>query len=77
MNIREHCYDIVRNIPEQQLSYIAAILENAQKMIDEMQDDAYCLELYRSAKADPDNAEGVSLEEYAAKWGIDLEAEGV
>ena len=77
MNIREHCYDIVRSIPEQQLSYIAAILENAKKMTDEMQDEAFCLELYRQAKADSDNAEGILLEEYAAKWGINLETESV
>jgi len=61
MSVRERCYDIVKNIPDAQLSYVAAILENAQRMIEEMQDDAYCLELYRQAKSDPDNTEGICL----------------
>ena len=72
MNIRERCYDIVKNIPDAQLNYVAAILENAQKMIEEMQDDAYCLELYRQSKSDPDNADGVSLEKLAAELGIEM-----
>jgi len=72
MTIRERCIDIVEGIPDEQLGYIAAMLENAQKMIDEMRDDAYCLALYRSAKEDPENANGKPLEQMVAELGINL-----
>ncbi len=49
MTKREQCLNIVNRIPDEQLEYIAAILENAQKMIDEMKDDAYCSELYNNS----------------------------
>lgn len=71
--VRERCYNIVRTIPEGQLTHFAMLLEAAQKMIEEALDEAYCVDLYRQAKADPDNTVSISLEDYAKKRGIDLE----
>ena len=70
---RERCYEIVDMIPEGQLGYVVTMLENTQRLISETLDDAFCLELYRKAKAAEDNTDGVSISEYASKWGIDIE----
>lgn len=58
MSMREQCLDIVRKIPDEQLSYIAAILENAQKMVEEAADMAFCVGLSeRYEKNNPEHIE--------------------
>ena len=72
VNARERCYEILDLIPEEQLRYVVLMLESTHRMISETLDDAFCLELYRKAKTEEDNLGGVSLDEYAEKWGIDI-----
>ena len=69
MTKREQCLSIVKEIPDEQLEYIAAILENAQKMIYELRDDAYCLDLYNNS-FDEDNNELEDFSVFAKRLGI-------
>jgi hypothetical protein len=70
MTAREQCLNIVRDIPDEQLGYIAAILENTKKIIDESSDDAYCAELYKNSFGD-DNGEAEDFSDFARRIGIE------
>ncbi|MCL2086784.1 MAG: hypothetical protein FWH05_04220 [Oscillospiraceae bacterium] len=71
MTKREQCLNIVKRIPDEQLEFIAAILENAQKMIYEMKDDAYCLGLYNDS-FDEKNNEPEDFSVFAKRVGIEI-----
>ena len=73
---KQRIFDMVERFPTWQLNNLAQSLEGMLKMTDEEADDlAFCESLYERAMADPENAEeGICIEEYAAKWGIDLGA---
>jgi len=72
---RERCFAIIERFPPWQLSNLAETLEAALKLSDEVADELFCKQLYRDAKADPENTESISIEKYADKWGIDLTLE--
>ena len=75
MSTKEHCISIIEKIPEEQLPYIAAFLENAYKMIDEMLDNAFCIALAeRHEKNNPVFKEDdyAPIEEVAKRLGVNL-----
>jgi hypothetical protein len=72
MSNRERCVDIIERFPDEKLIYVVGFLENAYKIIEEAVDDAFCLSMYKNAKNDPDNAEGMSIEQFAAELGVEL-----
>jgi hypothetical protein len=72
MSNRERCIDVIDKFPDERLTYVVGFLENAYKLIEEDADDNHCVSMYRNAKNDPENAEGMSIEQFAAELGVNL-----
>jgi len=77
MTVREQAHNIINQMSEKKLRIYVSYLNDMQQInenfLEEMLDDKYCLDLYQQAKSDPENTEGISIEDYAKKWGIDLD----
>ena len=71
LTTREQCIEFIKNASDTRISYIAALLNSAQKVIDEFEDDLYCLALHEEyMNSSEKDEESVPLEDVAAKWGL-------
>jgi hypothetical protein len=76
MSDRERCIDIIEKIPDERLPYIAALLENSYKIIEEAFDDAFCIALAeRHKRNNPqfNKDDFMPIEEVAEKFGVILD----
>ena len=71
MSHKEQLMKAADLVPEEQAS--AALLLLYRFLLEEAEDDAFCEQMLRSALADPDQGEGVPIEELAARYGVVLE----
>ena len=70
MSEREMCAQLLSYVPDFKLHYVLAYLQGLTA--DEMDDDAFCEQLYQEYLADPDKGEAMSLEDVAASLGVGL-----
>ena len=70
MSEREMCVQLLDYVPDFKLRYVLAYLQGLTA--DEMDDDAFCEQLYQEYLADPDKGQAISLEEVAASLGVAL-----
>ena len=70
MSERELCAQLLSYVPDFKLRYVLAYLQGLTA--DEMDDDAFCEQIYQEYLADPDKGQAVSLEDAAAHLGVTL-----
>lgn len=73
MSEREQAKQIIDQLPEYKISNLLLFLKGIQ-FDDDMEDDLYCQKLYEDYLNDPDpeKHKTITLEELAAREGIDL-----
>lgn len=73
MSEREQAKQIIDQLPEYKISDLLLFLKGIQ-FDDDMEDDLYCQKLYEDYLNDPDpeKHKTITLEELAAREGIDL-----
>lgn len=74
MSNRDLCITLINQIDEEKLANVAIMLQSIKDMLDESQDDTYCLKLYEDYLNDPDpeKQNAISLEDYAKELEITL-----
>lgn len=70
MSEREMCVKLLDHVPEFKLRYVLAYLQGLTA--DEMDDDAFCEQLYQEYLSDPDKGQAQSLEEVAMQLGVSM-----
>ena len=70
MSEREMCVQLLSCVPDFKLRYVLAYLQGLTA--DEMDDDAFCEQLYQTYLADPDRGQTVTEEEVLKELGISL-----
>lgn len=70
MSEREMCAQLLNFVPDFKLRYVLAYLQGLTA--DEMDDDAFCEQLYQEYLADPEKGQAMSLEDVAAQLGVAL-----
>lgn len=72
MSNREMCAQLLDAVPEYKIGYVLAYLQGLTA--DEAEDDAFCEKLYQDYLNDPDpeKSETISLEDFAAREGVQL-----
>ncbi|MCL1995030.1 MAG: hypothetical protein FWG63_02400 [Defluviitaleaceae bacterium] len=67
---KQRCLEIIEILPAEQLQSVAAFLENIHnQLIEEAEDDAFCMKLYEESLGfDDDEAEDIEV--FVAKLGI-------
>ena len=71
MSNKGRCIDIIEKFPDERLSYVAELLENAYKLIEESLDDAFCIALAeRHENAIDKDAPTTPIEELAKNGGL-------
>lgn len=73
MSDREQAKQIIDQLPEYKIGNLLLFLKGIQ-FDDEIEDDLYCQKLYEDYLNDPDpeKDEGITLEELAAREGVEL-----
>lgn len=73
MSDREQAKQIIDQLPEYKISHILVFLKGIQ-FDDELEDELFCERLYEDYLNDPDphKHDTITLEELAAREGIDL-----
>ncbi len=73
MSEREQAKQIIDQLPEYKIGHILLFLKGVQ-FDDELEDDLFCEKLYENYLNDPDpeKHDTVTIEELAAREGIDL-----
>ena len=73
MSEREQAKQIIDQLPEYKISNLLLFLKGIQ-FDDDIEDDLYCQKLYEDYlnNPDPEKDESISLEELAAREGIEL-----
>ena len=71
---KQRCLEIIELWPLEQISDLAKTLEDMyNQMLDEEEDDAFCMKLYEEALASGFDREGaVDIVEFTAGFGIEL-----
>ena len=72
MSGREKCISILDTFNESQLVNAATMLEAFRKMIDDLQDEAFCEKMVEEYENDPDKGDPMPIEEFANQLGIQL-----
>lgn len=70
MSEREMCVQLLGHVPDFKLRYVLAYLQGLTA--DEMDDDAFCDQLYQAYLADPDRGQTMTEEEVLKELGIAL-----
>ena len=70
MSEREMCLQLLNFVPEFKLRYVLAYLQGLTA--DEMDDDAFCEQLYQAYLTDPDKGETMTEAEVCKELGIEL-----
>jgi len=75
MSNREKCLNIINALSEEQLEGIAKFLLSAKLIVDDAEDDAFCLKLLEDYEnsTDPEKDDFVELHEFAESLGISLD----
>ena len=71
MSTKEKIYNLIDGLSEEQLNGLLTMLTGYTKIIEEAEDDAFCLELYKEAENDIDD-DSKSVEDFAAELGISI-----
>lgn len=71
MSERERVAQMVNDIPDYKLGYVLAYMQGL--MADEVEDDAFCEQLYQDYLDDPDPEKDTeySLEDCKKEWGLE------
>ena len=69
MSHKEQLLQLATTVPEQQAAQAYLMLQAFLNVLDEAEDDAFCLALNERYLANPDKGEGVPIEELAARLG--------
>ncbi len=72
MSTKEKIYRLIDSFSEAQLKGLLTMLEGLQSVLNETEDEAYCVKLYDDYKADEDTNGMVELSDFAKELGIDL-----
>jgi len=74
MSTREMVYDIIDEFSDVQLVQVLAMLQNIKSLIEDAEDEEICQAMLREylENDSPDKHETVSLENFAAELGINL-----
>lgn len=72
MSSREKCNAILDTFTEAQLVNVAAMLQAMRQTIDDLEDEAFCEQMYQSYLNDPDKGDPVPIEDFAKELGIQL-----
>jgi len=79
MNTRQVYYDAVDSCPEEKLALLLGFFRDLKKLWEDTEEEldmAYCVALAeRHDKCDDKYERGISIQELAAKLGVDLEGE--
>ena len=70
MSEREMCMQLLSYVPDFKLRYVLAYLQGLTA--DEMNDDAFCEQLYQAYLTDPDRGQTVTEDEVLKELGISL-----
>lgn len=75
MSTREMAYSIIDGFTEAQLVQVLSMLQNVKSLIEDAEDDEICEAMMREYLEDdsPDKHETVSLEDFAAELGINID----
>lgn len=66
MSNKEKVMSLIGNIPDEQLEFVVAYLQN---LTDEIEDDLFCEQLYQNYLKSPDKDEFISIEEVVKGLG--------
>lgn len=72
MSSREKCNEILDTFTETQLVNAAAMLQAMRQTIDDLEDEAFCEQIYQNYLNDPDKGDPVPIEDFAKELGIQL-----
>lgn len=72
MSSREKCNAILDTFTEAQLVNAAAMLQAMRQTIDDLEDEAFCEQMYQNYLNDPDKGDPVPIEDFAKELGIQL-----
>lgn len=72
MSSREKCNAILDTFTETQLVNAAAMLQAMRQTIDDLEDEAFCEQIYQNYLNDPDKGDPVPIEDFAKELGIQL-----
>lgn len=74
MSTREMVYNIIDGFSDIQLIQVLSMLQNVKNLIDDAEDDEICEAMMREYLEDdsPDKHDTVSLEDFAAEMGINI-----
>ncbi len=72
MSTREKCIALLDTFNESQLVNAAAMLQAMRQTIDDLEDEAFCEQMYKNYLNDPDKGNPVPIEDFAKELGIQL-----
>ena len=72
MSSREKCNAILDTFTETQLVNAAAMLQAMRQTIDDLEDEAFCEQMYQNYLNSPDKGDPVPIEDFAKELGIQL-----
>jgi len=74
MSNKELCLKLIDSFEEKQLADVLVLLQSVKNMLNEAQDDAFCLKLYNDYLDDPepDKDEAISIHEFAATLDVKI-----
>ncbi|MCL2053097.1 MAG: hypothetical protein FWG90_01470 [Oscillospiraceae bacterium] len=74
INQKQRCFNVIEQFPEEQLEMLAVSLESMYKMIDDVLDMAFCINLSeRYAQSADKDEPGIPLEEVVKNLGFSME----
>jgi len=73
MSYKEQLVQLAHDVPDNLAMAIFTMLKNNLMILEEVQDQAFCLALDETYEKSLDKGDPISLEEYAAQLGVVLE----